>query len=203
MTEIEQIKIIDQIKRIPNVLTKEECSYLIHTFDVNQDKLFTEASLKFLDKESKLEYKSDNFKAISLMDGVDDKALSIAAKGIKTMIINYLAFQKINFSKLLTSDFYCSSDNIRILRYQKDEEIMDHLDLSEEIRMSCTLNLNEDYDGGDFSFFHGKYKIKLKQGEGMIFPAEPHWIHGVEKVTAGSRYSINCFLKRYGKIKLN
>jgi predicted 2-oxoglutarate/Fe(II)-dependent dioxygenase YbiX len=28
----------------------------------------------------------------------------------------------------------------------------------------------------------------------MIFPAEQIWVHGVQPVTKGTRYAINCFL---------
>jgi predicted 2-oxoglutarate/Fe(II)-dependent dioxygenase YbiX len=49
--------------------------------------------------------------------------------------------------------------------------------------------------GGDFSFFNGNYKIKLGCGDALIFPAGLHWVHGVEKITSGNRYSTNSFLQ--------
>lgn len=202
MKVIQDVKIIDQIKLLPNVLSKEECDYLINFFKKNQSKANSESSLKYLEKEFKHEYMKDNFKCVSCMNGLDDKALQIAVKGLQTMILNYVIFQKTTFSKMLEPTFFCSSDNIRVLRYGEGEEIIDHLDMSEEIRMSCSINLNEDYEGGDFSFFHGKHKIKLKQGQGMMFPAENIWIHAVDKITKGARYSINCFLKRNGKVRI-
>ena len=111
------------------------------------------------------------------------------------MIINYVAHiksKKISptFSKLLIK----SSDNIRILKYEKGQCIKDHSDVGGTIRASCTLNLNEDYQGGEFRFFNGQIKEVFKTGDAMLFPAEPIWIHGTEPVTKGTRYSINCFL---------
>ena len=107
-------------------------------------------------------------------------------------------FQKINFSKSLIPFFWSHTNNIRLLRYREGEEIKDHLDMNDQNRMSCSINLNDNYEGGAFSFFHGKHKINLKQGQGMVFPAETIWVHGVEKITKGTRYSINCFLQRQG-----
>ena len=86
------------------------------------------------------------------------------------------------------------SYNIRILKYEKGQSIKDHIDVAGSIRASCTLNLNEDYEGGEFRFFNGQEKISFKTGDALIFPAEPIWIHGTEPITKGVRYSINCFL---------
>jgi predicted 2-oxoglutarate/Fe(II)-dependent dioxygenase YbiX len=70
-----------------------------------------------------------------------------------------------------------------------------YFQMENNIRASCTLNLNENYEGGDFRFFNGKLKEKFKTGDAMIFPAEPIWIHGTEPITKGARYSVNCFLQ--------
>tara|TARA_R100000084_G_C4511296_1_gene82591 strand:- start:172 stop:513 length:342 start_codon:yes stop_codon:yes gene_type:complete len=112
------------------------------------------------------------------------------------MITNYVTY--IKFKKICPtfSDFLInSSDNIRILKYEKGSSIKDHTDVANTIRASCTLNLNEGYEGGEFRFFDGQIKETFKTGDAMIFPAEPIWIHGTEPVTKGIRYSINCFLK--------
>ena len=79
----------------------------------------------------------------------------------------------------------------------KGQYIKDHSDVnSQEMhRASCTLNLNEDYEGGEFRFFNGQIKESFKTGDAMLFPAEPIWIHGTEPITKGTRYAINCFLK--------
>ena len=61
-------------------------------------------------------------------------------------------------------------------------------------RAACTINLNEDYEGGEFSFFSGKELYTFKTGDSIIFPAEPIFIHGTKKIKKGTRYSINCFL---------
>lgn len=197
MKRIQDLKIIDQIRLIPNILSKEECQLLINYFEKNQqDAILEESGKLYENKASGFHREVDNFKALKL--NTDSEALRICLKGIKVCLINYLMFQKINFSKSLIPYFWSHTNNIRILRYREGEEIKDHLDMSDEIRMSCSINLNDNYEGGAFSFFHGKHKINLKQGQGMVFPAETIWVHGVEKITKGTRYSVNCFLKRQG-----
>ena len=81
-------------------------------------------------------------------------------------------------------------------QYKKGQFIKDHVDVDDSIRASCTLNLNQDYEGGEFRFFDGRIKHSFETGDAMIFPAEPIWIHGTEPVTKGVRYSINCFLHK-------
>ena len=113
------------------------------------------------------------------------------------MIANYVLYIK---TKKICPDFndrlIKSSDNIRILKYSVGSYISDHSDVGGPIRASCTLNLNEDYEGGDFRFFDGLIKDSFKTGDAMLFPAEPVWIHGTEPVTKGARYCINCFLQK-------
>ena len=115
------------------------------------------------------------------------------------MITNYVLHIQKNICPTFNNKFFLKTNYIRILKYKVGESIKDHTDIDLEdtgpnIRASCTLNLNEDYEGGDFRFFNGKRKEKFKTGDSMIFPAEPIWIHGTEPITKGTRYSINCFL---------
>ena len=70
-----------------------------------------------------------------------------------------------------------------------------HTDHAPYIYGSCTFNLNEEYEGGEFAFFTGKKKIKLKRGDALIFPADHYWVHEVKPITKGVRYSTNCFLQ--------
>ena len=82
----------------------------------------------------------------------------------------------------------------RIMRYDKGAWIHPHTDHDPGVYGSCTINLNDDYTGGDFSFWHGQHKVKLEKGDAMIWPADYYWVHEVEAITNGTRYSVNCFL---------
>ena len=82
----------------------------------------------------------------------------------------------------------------RIMKYEKGAWIHPHIDHKSGVYGSCTINLNEEYDGGDFAFWGGKHKIKLGVGDVMIWPADFFWVHEVEEITGGTRYSANTFL---------
>ena len=82
----------------------------------------------------------------------------------------------------------------RLMKYNKGAWIHPHTDHDVGVYGSCTINLNNEYDGGDFAFWGGQHKVKLGLGDVMIWPADYFWVHEVEEITGGTRYSANCFL---------
>ena len=190
-------KISDLKYRMNGLVPKNVCHKLVETFEKYSMIAGPEASYKFKYKKAKI----DNFKCLNLSTIVnpnDDikEALNISKMYISIIITNYILHIKKNISPTFNDYFFNKTNNIRIIRYRKGECIEDHSDVGENIRASCTLNLNEDYEGGEFRFFNGLIKESFKTGDAMLFPAEPIWIHGTEPVTKGTRYSINCFLQK-------
>lgn len=55
-------------------------------------------------------------------------------------------------------------------------------------KLSMTIVLNEDYEGGEFEFFDDKRLIKEKTGTVIVFPS--YIVHRVRPVTKGIRYSL-------------
>jgi len=191
-------KITDLKYRINGLVPKNLCQKLIETFEKYSELSGPEQSYKYKDKKIKL----DNFKCLNLSQINNPNkeilyTLNEAKKYMAIMIANYVLYIK---TKKISPDFsdelICLTDNIRILKYGVGQCIEDHSDIDGNIRASCTLNLNEDYEGGEFRFFNGLIKESFKTGDAMLFTAEPVWIHGTEPVTKGTRYSINCFLKK-------
>ncbi len=189
-------KISDLKYRINGLVPKNICQNLIEIFEKYPELYLTEGSYKYKTKKAEV----DNFKCLNLSTIRNPNedilyALAVAKQYINIMIINYVSHIK---SKKISSTFndhlINASENIRILRYEKGQYIKDHCDVNYRTRASCTLNLNEDYEGGAFNFFDGQIKEVFKTGDAMLFPAEPIWIHGTEPITKGTRYSINCFL---------
>jgi len=189
-------KITDLKFHIDKLVPKEVCKYFINIYENNSKYECLENSYKYETKKSE----QDNFKCINLTTlAMENKnfiePLEIAKKYINIMITNYVLNIQKNICSTFDSFNIKNSFNIRILKYEKGQCIKDHTDVGGTIRASCTLNLNEDYEGGEFRFFNGRIKHSFKTGDGMIFPAEPIWIHGTEPIIKGVRYSINCFLQ--------
>jgi len=182
--------------RINGLVPKNICQKIIDIFEKYPDLFLQESSYKYQTKK----HEQDNFKCLNL-SGIENPnqdllyALNQARKYISIMIANYVLHIKTKKISPTFSDMLIkSSSNIRILKYDVGQSITDHTDVDWRVRASCTLNLNEDYEGGEFRFFNGQIKESFKTGDAMLFPAEPIWIHGTEPVTKGTRYCINCFL---------
>jgi len=189
-------KISDLKYRINGLVPKNVCKKIINIFEKYPELNGVEGSYKYQTKKRE----TDNFKCLNLsrIENPNEDilySLNEAKKYIAIMIANYVLYIKSKKISPTFSDFLInSSQNIRILKYKKGQSIKDHTDVDAKIRASCTLNLNENYEGGEFRFFDGQIKEVFKTGDAMLFPAEPIWIHGTEPVTKGTRYSINCFL---------
>jgi len=56
--------------------------------------------------------------------------------------------------------------------------------------LSVVVYLNDDFEGGDFVFPHLHIRIRPKPGMMIAFPSTQEYLHGVEPVTKGHRYSI-------------
>ena len=56
--------------------------------------------------------------------------------------------------------------------------------------LSIIFYLNNDFEGGDFIFPELKVRVRPEPGMMVCFPSNHHYMHGVEPVTRGKRYSI-------------
>lgn len=188
-------KITDLKFHVNKLVPKNVCQYFINFYENNIEHTKTEISYKQQTKKRE----EDNYKCINLThlyveNNKFKEPLDIAKRYIHIMLTNYELYIKNNMCPTFDTANMSQTSNIRILKYKKGDYIKDHIDYDGTIRAACTLNLNEDYEGGEFRFFNGQIKHSFKTGDAMLFPAEPIWIHGTEPVTKGIRYSINCFL---------
>jgi hypothetical protein len=56
--------------------------------------------------------------------------------------------------------------------------------------ISTVFFLNDDFEGGDFVFPELNIRIRPKPGMLVCFPSTRHYIHGVEPITKGERFSM-------------
>jgi hypothetical protein len=79
-----------------------------------------------------------------------------------------------------------------LLRYQTGQFYTIHVDSFKEVprAVSCSFTLNDEYEGGEFSFFNGEIKVKAPKGSALMFPSNFMYPHEILPVTNGTRYSI-------------
>lgn len=65
----------------------------------------------------------------------------------------------------------------------------DHFEL-EPRSISCSLNLNDEYTGGEFTFFDNEITYSLGKGDVIMFPSNFMYPHAIKPILSGTRYSI-------------
>jgi predicted 2-oxoglutarate/Fe(II)-dependent dioxygenase YbiX len=79
-----------------------------------------------------------------------------------------------------------------------DDDGDDYPDKPEvEEHYSCILMLNSDYEGGELFFEHHGLEVKLKAGDLIMFRGNAENLHGVRKITSGSRINYILFFRNY------
>ena len=192
-------KIIDQKYHLKGLISPAVCNQLIKFYEDNKNLSLPEDSYKFGEDKTKNKQEIDNFNCLNLSKNMDKEGFkdtsNLILKYLKIVLVNHAVYVRKNLCPTYQDIFMTHTNNIRIIKYEVGQFIKDHSDITQNIRGSLTINLNDDYEGGEFRFFGGLVKVNLSAGEAMLFPGEPLWIHGTEPITKGARYAINCFLR--------
>jgi hypothetical protein len=193
------VKLDDLIFYKPNYLSQDDCEFLIEEYENRKEQAVGEQCLH---ANTGLLTQS-TFKRHELIPGT--AAYNIISNATGALIDEYLKYlepmgvHSKNFANGLTYPHM-----LRLMKYEEGQWIHPHIDHDAFEAGSCTFNLNSDYEGGDFSFWNGKKKYKLGTGDALIFPAGYFFIHEVETITKGTRYSTNMFLQSIPQhIKMN
>jgi len=56
--------------------------------------------------------------------------------------------------------------------------------------LSLLIYLNNDFEGGELSFYKFNYQVWPRAGAAVMFPSDHRFLHQAEKVTKGVRYAI-------------
>jgi hypothetical protein len=85
-----------------------------------------------------------------------------------------------------------SDTGYELLRYETGQHYSQHTDSFrlQQRSVSCSLLLNDDYEGGEFAFFDREILIKGAKGSAIMFPSNFMYPHEILKVISGTRYSI-------------
>ncbi len=93
-------------------------------------------------------------------------------------------------------------ESLMINRYDIGDEFEIHKDLYFKDQIyNIVVNLNEEYEGGDFKLYLPDFTLNRKAGSACIF--ENTRLHGVDKITNGHRFSMIAFFLRSNLEKSN
>ena len=177
------------IKR--NFLSPEHCKYIINEFETSPNPPQQEhcpQAFSGVDTYSTFSVKDSQYRSASFY--MIHETIEQTINDYWDYTDNFGAFHVARRGSMLFPHRY------RLMKYEKGSWIHPHVDHDIGIYGSCTINLNTDYEGGTFAFWGGLHKVELGLGDVMIWPADYFWVHEVEEITEGTRYSANCFLCR-------
>jgi len=173
------LELHDYIKVIPNVLDTQSCENIIN----NKKYEFKRAGITTKnEKDSKIRncYSTRIF-------GEDD---NIVYQAVAKSLNKY--FETLAQIEPSSSELGLKGDSgYDFLKYETGGFYIQHLDDDTDTtrRISMTLFLNEEYEGGEFQFF-GDYKVNGKTGSAIVFPSNFCYPHEVLPIKSGTRYSI-------------
>jgi|TARA_R100000030_G_scaffold76469_1_gene59429 hypothetical protein len=183
------VKLTDLIYHKKNFLSPEQCDSLIQEYESRS----SEHILEHCPEATTGADIYSSYKRIELIPGTDNfLAINNATESIIREYHDYTdKFDAFHIERRGSLKF---SHMHRLLKYDTGTKLHAHVDHDQYVYGSCTFNLNDDYEGGDFLFFKGKHRVKLGKGDALIFPAGFHWVHEVDEIKSGTRYSTNSFL---------
>lgn len=164
---------------VPRVLCDEIVNYYKHSVEWENAKV----QGSFADKNSYVKETTRSCSELLLTNSMFQKPLyNIVGNCLGNYIEQHLDVQ----------DYVSSSEEYRLLKYDCNNFYKRHIDSHANTprTISLTLSLNDNYKGGEFSFFDDDYKLNLEKGSALMFPSNFMYPHGVLPVKMGTRYSI-------------
>ena len=147
----------------------------------------------FSNPKDKTLIKLSNNNELDILYSNEIKNTEIIMRDLWYQINNYIK-KNLNFPWF---DGWNGYTHIRYNKYIENKKMALHCDHIHSIFdgerkgipiLSCLGVLNDDYEGGEFIMFDD-YKIKLKQGDLLIFPSNFMYPHKVDPVKKGTRHS--------------
>ena len=188
MPKVFMINLKDFIFTVDEILTDEECDFIIEEFSkckVGKEHCFESNSSEIRHSTVDMTSLVPNTEAFDLVHNKTNYLIQEYSQYIKELDFIWIEGMIANLA---------FSHNYRLMKYSEGQSIHDHVDKTIFCFGSATLSLNDNYEGGLFRFFKGKHEVRTKKRQGMIFPAETYFVHGVAPITRGIRWSVNSFL---------
>jgi hypothetical protein len=177
----------------------------IHVFDDIMPEVICDEILKEYENsynwQTALVSKGENVNVRNCTEIFISDANVISENPFKRQNIDDLIFQSV--SKVITEYkkihplFNVEVDTgYQLLKYNEGQFYVQHTDsyTKQQRSLSCSFQLNEDYDGGEFAFFDRDILIRSKKGSAIVFPSNFMYPHEIMPIIKGTRYSIITWL---------
>jgi hypothetical protein len=176
---------------IKNHLNDDECQQLIKEYERKKFTAKKEQSFHAYEEQIKV----STFKRVTITKTSQhyDLIKSKTENALK-LWIDYLQSKNMFNVAALRNSLQYTTNEFRILKYDVGNFIHPHTDWDHFTHASVSLNLNDEYTGGDFVFMNGERVVSLGKGDALVFPADFYWVHETKPILTGTRYTVNSFM---------
>ena len=187
------MKLEDFIHVEKNAISDELCKQIIEEYDdaddwkpgtINDYEIneYRKCEVVYLSQDETLK------KNLKTRNKIDDKLYKIFSNLLEKYLKKY---DSLGYVQIKEDTGYM------LLRYKTGDYVKKHVDTSSDQHrtLSCSLILNDDYEGGEITFLDGEIKPNLKKGDLLIFPSSFTYPHQVLPITSGTRYSIITWIR--------
>jgi predicted 2-oxoglutarate/Fe(II)-dependent dioxygenase YbiX len=178
----------DYIHVFKNLLSDELCDKIVNEY---KDSESWRAGV--VHEEYKTNARNCDLISISLNE-IIEKNLEIR-RAIDQELFSSVSLAINKYKELHPSCVFRKDTGYDLLRYKTGQYIKSHIDIGKTDSMmarqiSCSVALNNEYEGGEFSFFDNELAYILKKGDIIMFPSGFMYPHEILPITSGTRYSI-------------
>ena len=184
---INQLK--DFIIILEDAISKKLCDEILNEYQNFNE--WSEASVTDGKKE-KLNKEIRNCKVISISDNLIIEKNKIIRKNLDLKVFECVTKVIEKYNKKFNNAKIDKDTGYLLLKYEKGGFYTQHIDSFTETprTISCSFILNDNFKGGEFSFFNNTLTYDLKKGSAIMFPSNFLYPHSVLPVIDGTRYSI-------------
>jgi predicted 2-oxoglutarate/Fe(II)-dependent dioxygenase YbiX len=183
-------KLENFIRVFDDILNEDVCDFILNEYKNSEEWSQTFISNNTQDNTIR------NCDQISIScDEIIEKNYEIR-KNIDNLIYESVSNASKIYSKIFKTLQIEVDTGYQILRYNEGQFYIQHTDSFklQQRSLSCSIQLNDDYEGGEFAFFDREVLIRSKKGSAILFPSNFMYPHEIMPVTKGTRYSIITWL---------
>ena len=182
-------KLEDFIQIFDNVLSPENCNLILNEYKNSSEWKDTHTG-------SGIHKDIRNCMEIGIsLDSIINENFEVR-KNLDNVVFESVRKVISNYNDIIPTFRIDIDTGYQLLRYKEGEFYTQHTDSFKEQQrsLSCSLQLNENYVGGEFALFDREIMIRTKPGSAIVFPSNFMYPHEIMPVTKGTRYSIITWL---------
>jgi len=175
----------DYIKVFENAISDELCDRIISEYE-NSDEWFDASTKSGVNKD----IRNCELINISIEDTINKNKIS--RKKIDDDVYSVVSKVLNDLNQIYNGISVIQDSGYGLLRYNEGGFYTQHTDnyTDSPRTISCSICLNDNYEGGEFGFFNRNIKYKLKKGSVIVFPSNFMYPHEIMPIVKGTRYSI-------------